>query len=108
MDDFFFRCLIEKKTKGIIVEGFGCGNVLLAVKSGIEMARKNDIPVVLTTRVHAGRVVNAYSYLGSACSMKEANIILAGKITGQKARIKLMLALGMTSDIEKIKGYFDA
>ncbi|MBU2699454.1 L-asparaginase [Sporomusaceae bacterium BoRhaA] len=108
MDDFFFRCLVKKKAKGIVVEAFGCGNVPLAVKNGIEMARKNDIPVVLATRVHAGRVVNAYSYSGSASSMKEANIILAGEITGQKARIKLMLSLGMTGDVAKIKEYFDA
>jgi L-asparaginase len=108
MDDFFFRCLVEKKAKGIVVEAFGCGNVPLPVKSGIELARKNHIPVVLATRVHAGRVVPVYSYQGSANSMKEANIILAGEITGPKARIKLMLALGLTNDIEKIRTYFDA
>ncbi len=107
MDDFFFRCLVEKKAKGIVVESFGCGNVPLPVKSGIELARKNQIPVVLATRVHAGRVVPAYSYLGSANSMKESNIILAGEITGPKARLKLMLVLGITNDIEKIRNYFD-
>lgn len=107
MDEFLFQCLIEKKAKGIVVESFGCGNVPPAVKNGIEMARKNNIPVVLVTRVHAGRVVTAYSYLGSASSMKESNIILADEITGQKARIKLMTVLGVTTDVEKIRTYFD-
>ncbi len=106
MDEFFFQCLIEKKAKGIVVESFGCGNVPPAVKNGIEMAREHNIPVVLVTRVHAGRVVTAYSYLGSASSMKESNIILAGEISGQKARIKLMVALGMTNDVEEIRRYF--
>lgn len=107
MDEFLFLCLIEKKVSGIVVEAFGCGNVCLPVKKGIELARKAGIPVVLATRVSAGRVVPAYSYDGSASSMKDSNIILAGEITGQKARIKLMLALGVTKDIEEIRQYFD-
>lgn len=107
LDDFFFRCLVEKKTKGIVVEAFGCGNVPPLVKKGIETARQAGIPVVLATRVPGGRVVPAYSYEGSALSMKEANIILADEINGPKARIKLMLALGITTDIEELKKYFD-
>lgn len=107
MDAFFFDCLIEKGAKGIIVEALGCGNVPPAVKEGIERARQAGIPVVLATRVHAGRVVPAYSYLGSAQSMKDARIILVGELNGPKARIKLMLALGLTSDVEKLAAYFD-
>ena len=80
---------------------------LVIPQNGIELVRKQGIPVVLTTRVHTGRVVPAYSYVGSALSMKDADIILAGEITGQKARIKLLLALGLTDDIEKIRTYFD-
>lgn len=107
MDGFFFDCLIEKQAKGIVVEALGCGNVPPPVKAGIERARRANIPVVLATRVHAGRVVPAYSYPGSAQSMKESRIILAGELNGQKARIKLMLALGLTSDIDKLAAYFD-
>lgn len=33
-----------------------------AVKEGIEYVRSRDIPVVLASRVHTGRVVPAYSY----------------------------------------------
>ena len=107
LDDYLFKALAAKPAHGIVVEAFGCGNVPPAVKNGIELVRKQGIPVVLTTRVHNGRVVPAYSYVGSALSMKDADIILAGEITGQKARIKLLLALGLTDDIEKIRTYFD-
>lgn len=107
MDEFLFQCLIEKKVKGIVVEAFGCGNVPPAVKNGIELARRAGIVVVLATRVHAGRIVPAYSYLGSAHSMKDSGIILAGELTGQKARIKLMLALAKTNDVEELRQYFD-
>ena len=107
LDDYLFKALAAKPAHGIVVEAFGCGNVPPAVKAGIELVRKQGIPVVLATRVHTGRVVPAYSYVGSALSMKNAGIILAGEITGQKARIKLLLALGLTDDTAKIRTYFD-
>lgn len=34
-------------------------------------------------------------------------VILAHEQTGQKARIKLMVVLGKTSDIEEIRSYFE-
>ncbi|MFA7069142.1 MAG: hypothetical protein WC127_09250, partial [Acidaminococcaceae bacterium] len=77
------------------------------VKAGIQYVREQGIPVVLTTRVASGRVVPAYSYDGSANSMKDFNIIMAGELSGQKARIKLMLALGITSDVNDLRKYFD-
>ena len=107
MDDYLFKCLAAKPAKGIVVEALGCGNVPLGVKRGIEYVRSCGIPVVLATRVHTGRVVPAYSYEGSALSMSASNIILAGELTGQKARLKLMLVLGITQDVGAIKKYFD-
>ncbi|MGI6093473.1 MAG: asparaginase [Veillonellaceae bacterium] len=107
MDDFFFRCLVEKKAKGIVVEGLGRGNVNPAVKAGIKLARENNIPVVLATRVHAGRVLDTYGYEGGVGSLTQYGIILAGEITGQKARLKLIAALGITNDVEKLARYFD-
>ena len=107
MDDYLFKCLAAKPAKGIVVEALGCGNVPLGVKQGIEYVCSCGIPVVLATRVHTGRVVPAYSYEGSALSMAASNIILAGELTGQKARIKLMLVMGITKDVDLIRKYFD-
>lgn len=107
MDDFFFRCLVERKVKGIVVEGLGRGNVTPAVKSGIKLARDNNIPVVVATRVYAGRVLDIYGYDGGVGSLLDYGIIMAGEITGQKARIKLMAALGITDKVEELAKYFD-
>ncbi len=107
MDIFLFEALANKPIKGLVVEAFGCGNVPPAVKEGIELIRSKGIPVVLATRTHAGRVVPAYSYPGSAGSMLSSGIILAGELTGQKARLKLMAALGVTNDLEQLRSYFD-
>lgn len=106
-DDFLFRCLVKKQAKGIVVEGFGRGNVPPAAVPGIEAALQSGIPVVLTTRVLGGRVLDIYGYEGSATVLKSMGVIPAGEISGPKARIKLMLALGVTDDREKIAAYFD-
>lgn len=107
MDDYLFRCLAEKPCQGLVVEALGCGNVPLPVKAGIELVRSKGIPVVLATRVQTGRVVTAYSYEGSAASLNEADIIMAGELSGQKARLKLMAALGITRDVAELRKYFD-
>ena len=106
MDDFLFRCLADKPVKGLVIEAVGCGNVPPKVMQGIEYVRSKGIPVVLATRVASGRVVPVYSYLGSAGYMEPLKLIYSGEVNGQKARLKLMLALGITSDFEKIKEYF--
>jgi L-asparaginase len=106
MDEFLFKCLIQKPAKGIIVEAFGCGNVPPAVKHGIELARNAGIPIVIASRTHAGRTVPAYSYEGSAGSMLNSGIILAGELSGPKARLKLMLALSLTTNSTDLQKYF--
>ncbi len=106
MDDYLFRCLIQKPAAGVVVEGFGCGNVSPAVKAGIEAVLQAGIPVVLTTRVSAGRVAEVYGYEGSAHSMRKAGILLAGECSGIKARLKLMLVLGLTRENGEIARYF--
>ncbi len=106
MDDFFFRCAADKPVQGLVVEAVGCGNVPPKVMEGIRYVRAKGIPVVLASRVHAGRVVPVYSYLGSAGSMKGFNLLYAGELTGQKARLKLMLALAEDADFNALKQYF--
>lgn len=106
-DDFFFRCLVEKRAKGIVVEGMGRGNVPPAAFAGMRHAIEHGIPVVLATRCLGGRVLDVYAYDGGVKKQKEAGVILAGEINGQKARIKLILTLGETSDPKEIAARFD-
>lgn len=106
-DDFLFNCLIGKKAGGIVVEGYGRGNVSPGAFAGMKKAVEAGIPVVVTTRCSGGRVLDVYAYDGGVIRQKEAGIILGGEINGQKARIKLILALGVTRDRERLAAYFD-
>jgi len=106
-DDFFFDCLVQKGVKGIVVEGFGRGNVTPGAFGGMKRAIAAGIPVVITTRCPGGRVLGVYAYDGGVKRQIEAGVIPAGEISAQKARLKLMLALGVTGDRERLAGYFD-
>ncbi|MDR2613857.1 MAG: asparaginase [Candidatus Accumulibacter sp.] len=106
-DDSLFDFLVEKKVSGIVVEGFGRGNVPPGAFKGMKRAVGSGIPVVITTRCPGGRVLDVYAYEGGVKGQLEAGVILGGELNGQKARIKLILALGMTRDHETLAEYFD-
>ncbi|MDD4343161.1 MAG: asparaginase [Eubacteriales bacterium] len=106
-DDFLVQALVDKNVNGIVIEGMGRGNIPPKVLPGIENAIKKNIPVILTTRCLGGRVLGVYGYEGAAKPLSEMGVILGGEISGQKARIKLMLALSKTKDLKEIAAYFD-
>lgn len=107
MDADFIKHAVDIGYKGIVIEGMGRGNIPPNMFSGVEYARSMNIPVVLVSRCHSGRVLDSYGYLGSGRDLKNLGCILGGSLPGQKARIKLMLALGKTNDIDEIKDYFE-
>ncbi|MCJ2165565.1 asparaginase [Pseudodesulfovibrio sp. S3-i] len=92
--------------KGIVIEGFGAGNVPPAMVEGIETCLQARVPVVLTTRCIEGGVWPIYGYPGGGADLKSKGVIMAGRLGGPKARIRLMCALGLTSDIKEIREIF--
>ena len=55
--------------------------------------RLKGVPVVVTTRVHNGRVMPSYGFEGGGKTSYDAGAIMAGDLKAPKARILLMLAL---------------
>lgn len=62
--------------------------------------------MVLTTRVPTGHVMEEYSYEGSALSMKDSGLILGDRLSAWKARLLLVVALGVTHDREELRKIF--
>lgn len=106
-DDFLLRALVDRGVKGIVIEGLGRGNVPPALVPGIKHAIACGVTVVLTSRTFGGRVLDVYAYDGGAKQLKEAGVIMAGELSGQKARIMLMLALSVTTSKQELEKYFD-
>ena len=107
MDAKLLNFLIAENVKGIVIEAMGRGNVPPDVMPGIKKAINAKIPVVLVSRNPLGRIMPSYGYEGGGLSLKDAGVILARNLNGQKARISLMLALSKTSDIEEIRKVFE-
>jgi len=93
--------------KGIVIEGFGAGNVPPGIVPAIEDCIESGIPVVLATRCIEGGVWPIYGYPGGGADLKDKGVILCGRLGGPKARIRLMCALGLTSDMEEIRDLFE-
>ena len=107
-DTFLLDCLAEKpEIGGVVIEAFGRGNVPPAILPSLKKLLDRNIPVVLTSRVFGGRVLDVYGYEGAAKTLKNLGVILGGEISGPKARIKLLLALGLTRDRQELQKYFD-
>lgn len=98
--------LIDYGFKGIVIEALGRGNVTPQMIPGIKRAISLDIPIVLTSRAPMGRVLDNYGYEGGGHQLKELGVIFTNGLNGQKARIQLILALGLTNDLTRIKTMF--
>ena len=107
MDDNFIKFAADNGYKGIVIEAMGRGNIPPAMYEGVKYAREKDIPVVIVSRCHSGRVFDSYGYLGSGRDLRNLGCIFGGDLPGQKARIKLMLALGKTNNLDEIKDFFE-
>ena len=107
MDDSFIKFAADKGCKGIVLEAMGRGNIPPEMLDGVKYARSKDIPVVITSRCHSGRVFDSYGYLGSGRDLKNLGCIFAGDLPGQKARIKLIVSLGKTSNLDELKDLFE-
>jgi L-asparaginase len=98
--------LIESKVKGIVIEALGRGNVPPQMVPGIKNAIDHNIPVVLTSRCPKGRVLDNYGYIGGGHQLKTLGVIFTNNLNSQKARIRLMLTLGLTKNLKEIAAFF--
>jgi L-asparaginase len=89
------------------VEAMGVGNVPPKAFNGIKYVVEKNIPVVLVSRCPAGETLDIYSYEGAGKWLHKIGVMFAEYLNGQKARIKLMLALGKTKDINELRKIFE-
>jgi L-asparaginase len=106
-DGSFVRYSVDQGADGIVVEGFGAGNVNVPMYNAILYAISKKVAVVITTRVPEGGVFPFYGDIGGGQTLQEAGAIVAGDLPAAKARILLMMALPVVkSDHSKLYDYF--
>jgi L-asparaginase len=95
MDSRLLEASLTSGAQGVVLEALGRGNVPPAVVPGIRAWVRAARPVVVTSRSLRGRVLDTYAYLGGGHELREMGVVFADHLTGQQARIELMLALGL-------------
>lgn len=107
MDEKFFKHSADSGAAGLVIEALGVGNIPPAAFKGVEYVIKKNIPVVLVSRCPAGETDYIYSYPGAGRHLHNLGVIFTDYLNGQKARIKLMLALSKTTDRKILKKIFE-
>jgi L-asparaginase len=103
VDDALIRASLARGVRGLVVEATGCGNVPPAAVPGLRAALAARVPVLLVSRCPEGGVAPAYGYEGGGRMLRDLGVIMGGEMPGPKARILLMVALGVTSDIAELR-----
>ncbi len=95
-----YRAAIEAGAKGIVLAATGNGSLSPSARAGAELARRQGVMFVRSSRVGQGVV--------SASGDDELlGLVSANSLNPQKARMLLMLALGKTGDYRAVQGCFD-
>lgn len=108
MDSALFHACRDMEIDGLVIEALGQGNLPPQTLDGIQSLIQKRIPIVLVSRCFNGTVEDIYGYLGGGAHLKELGLIFSNGLNGQKARMKLMIALEHTSDLSEIEKIFQS
>jgi L-asparaginase len=84
--------------QGLAVIAFGRGNVPPALVPAIGALVDRGVLVTISSRCLSGRVSPRYGYDGGGLQLANAGALLVGELSGAKARLLQMVALGGTRD----------
>jgi L-asparaginase type II len=97
---YMIDAAVEHGAKGIIVDGVGAGVADASQTEAIKRAQAKGVVIVMTARVHGGRVQDTPR-------RRESNIVPGDNLLPEKARILLQLALTKTTSYDEVKRIFD-
>jgi L-asparaginase len=106
MDSSLLYAIQHTTVDGVVIEALGQGNLPPKMLEGLKSILKKNVPVVLVSRCFNGIVQDIYGYEGGGKQLKELGVIFSNGLNGQKARLKLMTALEVTKEHDKIQQMF--
>ncbi len=104
LDPFLVRGAIRAGVKGLVLEGYGTGNVPRSLLPALEEARARNVPVVVVSQCLRG-FVDLGVYEGGAMAA-EVGAISAKDMTVEAAVAKLMVGLGRYGMGDALRDYF--
>lgn len=107
MDSYLLSALKELRYDGVVIEALGQGNLPPAAVSAVKELIEKKIPVVLVSRCFNGIVQDIYGYEGGGKQLKELGVIFSNGLNGQKARLKLLIALSSKPSSMNLEKLFE-
>ncbi|WP_436513558.1 asparaginase [Clostridium thermobutyricum] len=107
MDSSYIDYSLEKGIGGIVIEAMGRGNIPPEMVSGVKNALDKNIPVVIVSRCFEGRVFDSYGYEGGGKHLRNMGVIFGDNMPGQKARIKLLIAINSGIKNDELMDIFE-
>lgn len=98
MDGALLDAAAALRPPGIVVEATGAGNTAAPLLEAASRAMEQGIVVAFTSRCPAGAAGTGYAFPGGGAQWQRAGALLAGHLTGPKARIVLAAGLGAGLD----------
>ena len=105
MDSFLLEQLAHHGCDGVVIEALGSGNLPPTSLKGVHALLEANIPVVLVSRAFHGVTQDVYDYLGGGKELKQQGVIFTTGLSGQKARIKLLVLLNQQRE-KPLSHYF--
>jgi len=101
MDDRLVRAVADSDARGLAMIAFGRGNVPPSIVPALADIVRAGRLVTISSRCVAGRVRPRYGYEGGGLHLTKIGAILAGDLSGAKARLLQMVALGLAGDVNE-------
>jgi L-asparaginase len=98
MDGTLLDAAAALRPPGIVVEATGAGNTNAPLMEAAGRAVGQGIAVAFTSRCAAGAASGAYAFPGGGATWLRTGALLAGHLSGPKARIALAAGLGAGLD----------
>lgn len=107
MEPGLLRWLVDDQgVQGLVLEGTGAGNVPGGLMSGIDHALARGVAVVVASRCWTGKPQPIYGGPGGGVTLAEHGVIRSNGLNGPKARLALMVGLGVTGDRDELADWF--
>ena len=96
-----------EKIDGLIIEGFGAGNLPQEVAQELRKLANSGLPIALVSRCFNGIAEPVYAYEGGGVKLHESGIMFVKELNAPKARIKLLIALNARLQGQELKDYME-
>ncbi len=105
MDETLLEAICDAAPDGIVIEGFGQGNLPTHIMPVLKRILETT-PVVLVSRCIDSIVKPIYGYPGGGKELENLGVIFTDQLTGPKARLKLLIGLETSTDHEELTNLF--